>query len=151
MHLTLLSTISIHSLVSRKGIKKLQSFSLNRSFDPPIFGDYPQEMREYHGSELPKFSQEEKDFMKNSIDFIGINHYSAIYTKDCTNLNCLDSANRVINGFIEITGERDGVLIGELVLNYFSIFLFCLLLFNWYQKVMILYSTDINAEIFCSS
>lgn len=86
---------------------------LTRSFDPPIFGDYPKEMRDYHGSELPRFSLEEKSFMKNSIDFIGINHYSAVYTKDCTNSSCLETANRLIKGFVEITGERDGVLIGE--------------------------------------
>ncbi|KAJ9562829.1 hypothetical protein OSB04_007989 [Centaurea solstitialis] len=86
---------------------------IRMSFDPPIFGDYPQEMREYHGSELPRFSPEEKRFMKNSIDFIGINHYSAIYTKDCTNSSCLNGGDRAIKGFVEITGERDGQLIGE--------------------------------------
>ena len=85
----------------------------NRSFDPPIFGDYPQEMREYHGSELPRFSPEEKRFMKNSIDFIGINHYSAVYTKDCTNSSCLNGGDRSIKGFVGITGEHDGQLIGE--------------------------------------
>lgn len=107
-------------IFTKKSINKLQSFPSNRSFDPPIFGDYPREMREYHGSELPKFSPEEKAFMKNSMDFIGINHYSAIYAKDCTNSSCMETANRVIKGFVEIMGERDGVLIGEPVLiNFF--------------------------------
>lgn len=72
-------------------------------------------MRQYLGSELPMFSPEEKDFMKNSIDFIGINHYSAIYAKDCINSSCSETSNRAIKGFVEITGECDGVLIGELV------------------------------------
>ncbi|KAI7754032.1 hypothetical protein M8C21_029144 [Ambrosia artemisiifolia] len=70
-------------------------------------------MREYHGNDLPTFSSDEKEFMKNSIDFIGINHYSAIYAKDCTNSSCTDSSNRAIKGFVEITGERNGVLIGD--------------------------------------
>ncbi|KAI7754034.1 hypothetical protein M8C21_029146 [Ambrosia artemisiifolia] len=70
-------------------------------------------MREYHGNDLPTFSPDEKEFMKNSIDFIGINHYSAIYAKDCTNSSCTDSSNRAIKGFVEITGERNGVLIGD--------------------------------------
>nr|XP_043619406.1 beta-glucosidase 18-like [Erigeron canadensis] len=96
-----------------KAAERALIFNIGWSFDPPIFGDYPQEMRDYHGSDLPRFSPEEKDFMKNSIDFIGINHYSAIYAKDCTNSSCSETANRAIKGFVEITGERDGVLIGE--------------------------------------
>ncbi|KAL4555011.1 hypothetical protein LXL04_037621 [Taraxacum kok-saghyz] len=99
--------------LDREAAERAMIFNIGWSFDPPIFGDYPKEMRDYHGSELPKFSLEEKNFMKNSIDFIGINHYSAIYTKDCTNSTCLDTANRLIKAFVEITGERDGVLIGE--------------------------------------
>ncbi|KAM0063332.1 putative beta-glucosidase [Helianthus debilis subsp. tardiflorus] len=101
------------SELDRKAAERAMIFNIGWSFDPPIFGDYPQEMREYHGNELPRFTQEEKDMMKNSIDFIGINHYSAIYAKDCTNSSCSESANRVIKGFVEITGERDGVLIGD--------------------------------------
>ncbi|PWA85749.1 beta-glucosidase 16 [Artemisia annua] len=97
----------------RKAAERAMIFNIGWSFDPPIFGDYPKEMREYHGSELPIFSPEEQNLMKNSIDFIGINHYSAIYAKDCTYSNCIESANRVIKGFVEITGERDGVLIGD--------------------------------------
>ncbi|MFS7984477.1 putative glycosidase [Helianthus anomalus] len=99
--------------LDRNAAERAMIFNIGWSFDPPIFGDYPQEMREYHGNELPRFTQEEKDMMKNSIDFIGINHYSAIYAKDCTNSSCSESANRVIKGFVEITGERDGVLIGD--------------------------------------
>ncbi|KAK1439585.1 hypothetical protein QVD17_05405 [Tagetes erecta] len=99
--------------LDRKAAERALIFNIGWSFDPPIFGDYPQEMYEYHGNELPRFSPEEKAFMKNSIDFIGINHYSAIFTKDCTNSSCLESANRAIKGFVEITGERDGVLIGD--------------------------------------
>ncbi|XP_024966823.1 beta-glucosidase 18-like [Cynara cardunculus var. scolymus] len=97
----------------RKAAERAMTFNIGWSFDPPIFGDYPQEMRECHGSELPRFSPEEKNLMKNSIDFIGINHYSAIYAKDCTNSSCLNGCDRAIKAFVEITGERDGQLIGE--------------------------------------
>ncbi|KAJ0801697.1 putative coniferin beta-glucosidase [Helianthus annuus] len=71
-------------------------------------------MKEYLGSELPSFSLEEKNFMKNSIDFIGINHYSTAYAIDCTNSSCAATDNRAIKGFVGTVGERDGVLIGEL-------------------------------------
>ncbi|KAK9069083.1 hypothetical protein SSX86_013199 [Deinandra increscens subsp. villosa] len=101
------------SYLDQKAAERAMLFNIGWSFDPPIFGDYPQEMREYHGNELPRFSLEEKSFMKNSIDFIGINHYSALYAKDCTNSSCTEGANRAITGFVEITGERNGVPIGD--------------------------------------
>ncbi|KAJ9551838.1 hypothetical protein OSB04_015883 [Centaurea solstitialis] len=81
--------------------------------DPVIFGDYPEEMLKYLGSKLPSFLLDEKNLVKNSIDFIGINHYSTIYAKDCTNSSCSPTADRAIQGFVELVGEQDGVLIGE--------------------------------------
>ena len=70
-------------------------------------------MHEYLGNELPSFSLDEKNFMKNSTDFIGINHYSTTYVKDCTDSSCSPTADRSIEGFIELVRERDGVPIGE--------------------------------------
>lgn len=72
-------------------------------------------MQEYLGSKLPSFSVDEKNFMKKSIDFIGINHYSSVYAKDCTNSSCLPTASRAIRGFVDTVTERDGVPIGERV------------------------------------
>ncbi|CAK9179500.1 unnamed protein product [Ilex paraguariensis] len=86
---------------------------LNWTIDPLVYGDYPPEMRRYHGSELPSFSTEETEWIKGSIDFIGINHYSAIYVKDCIYSSCNQAGNRTIQGFVETTGERDGVPTGE--------------------------------------
>jgi len=43
----------------------------------PIYnGDYPEIMRERLGDRLPKFSEEEKELIRNSIDFVGLNHYT---------------------------------------------------------------------------
>ncbi|KAL8230188.1 hypothetical protein R6Q59_000461 [Mikania micrantha] len=94
--------------------KRAFAFHSGWVLDPSIFGDYPEEVKGYLGSALPIFSLYEKKFMKNSIDFIGINHYSTTYVKDCTNSSCSATGNRAIRGFLETTGERDGVLIGEL-------------------------------------
>ncbi|XP_024959605.1 beta-glucosidase 18-like [Cynara cardunculus var. scolymus] len=101
------------SELDRNAAKRALAFNIGWSFDPVIFGDYPEEMHEYLGSELPNFSLDEKRFMKNSIDFIGINHYSTKYAKDCTNSSCSPTANHAIQGFLELVGERDGVPIGE--------------------------------------
>lgn len=93
---------------------------LNRGLDPLIFGDYPSEMRHYLGSELPQFSLEETKCITDSIDFIGVNHYSSLYAKDCTHSPCLLGGDHAVKGFVYTTGERDGVPIGDRVRTYDS-------------------------------
>ncbi|KAL2495908.1 Beta-glucosidase 47 [Forsythia ovata] len=96
------------------------AFNMAWILDPLVFGDYPPEMRRYHGSELPKFASEERMLLRDSIDFIGINHYGTLYAKDCIYSSCIcnDSScnkgsDRAIRGFVYTTAERDGVPIGE--------------------------------------
>ncbi|KAF3452274.1 hypothetical protein FNV43_RR02707 [Rhamnella rubrinervis] len=52
-------------------------FQLGWYLDPIYFGDYPQVMREIIGDRLPKFTEEEKELLQNSVDFIGLNHYTS--------------------------------------------------------------------------
>ncbi|KAM0029039.1 putative beta-glucosidase [Helianthus debilis subsp. tardiflorus] len=107
------------SELDHRAAKRALAFQSGWTLDPSIFGDYPEEIKEYLGSALPSFSLDEKNYMKNSIDFIGINHYSTTYAKDCTNSSCCGATeNRAIQGFVGTVGERDGVLIGEIVGNY---------------------------------
>lgn len=86
-----------------------------RLLDPLVFGDYPAEMHSILGSQLPKFSPEEKSLLRGSLDFFGINHYGALYVKDCSLSNCSLEASRPIKGFVETTGMRDGIPIGDQV------------------------------------
>lgn len=48
-----------------------------RYLDPIYFGDYPVVMSQKLGDRLPKFSEEEKELLRNSVDFIGLNHYTS--------------------------------------------------------------------------
>ncbi|CAO2837470.1 unnamed protein product [Amaranthus hypochondriacus] len=59
-------------------------FHLGWYWDPIYFGDYPQTMRERLGERLPRFSQEEKDLLHYSVDFIGLNHYTTRYIAHST-------------------------------------------------------------------
>nr|QJC44971.1 beta glucosidase 8 [Stevia rebaudiana] len=102
------------SELDQKAANRAFAFHSGWTLDTAIFGDYPEEVKEYLGTNLPSFSNDEKNILKNSIDFIGINHYSTTYVKDCTNSSCSATGNRAIRGFLETVGERDGVLIGEL-------------------------------------
>ncbi|XP_059283635.1 beta-glucosidase 18-like isoform X1 [Lycium ferocissimum] len=89
-------------------------------FDPLVLGDYPPEMRKYLGSLLPRFTSDERNLIKNSIDFIGINHYGTLYAKDCIYSSCVCSdssctagGDHPIHGYLITLGEKDGVSIGE--------------------------------------
>ncbi|MCF7838062.1 MAG: beta-glucosidase [Candidatus Marinimicrobia bacterium] len=47
--------------------------------DPVVFGDYPTIMRDRLGARLPRFSPAERDLLKGSVDFLGLNHYTTQY------------------------------------------------------------------------
>ncbi|XP_018832863.1 beta-glucosidase 42 [Juglans regia] len=52
---------------------------------PICYGEYPNVMHERLGERLPKFSEEDKELIRNSIDFVGLNHYTSrfiAYVKD---------------------------------------------------------------------
>lgn len=59
--------------------QRAMEFELGWFADPVWKGDYPAVMRETVGERLPKFSEEEKELLKGSSDYFGINHYSSQY------------------------------------------------------------------------
>lgn len=96
---------------------------LCRFLDPIILGDYPAEMRKILGPNLPEFTlKQKKKLQATKLDFIGLNHYTTLYLKDCIFSPCevdpIDGDARVVSS---ATG-RDGVLIGEPVNTYFLIY-----------------------------
>ncbi|BFG29286.1 hypothetical protein CerSpe_155600 [Prunus speciosa] len=97
----------------RDAVDRALAFNVAWTFDPVVYGDYPAEMRHCHGLDLPRFSAKEKQLLRGSIDFIGVNHYSTLYVKDCIHSPCPSGGDRPIMGFLNTTGYRDGVPIGE--------------------------------------
>ncbi|KAF7833962.1 beta-glucosidase 24 [Senna tora] len=61
--------------------RRLMDFGLGWIMEPLVFGDYPKIMRELAKERLPYFTQQEKDLIKGSFDFIGVSYYSATYVK----------------------------------------------------------------------
>ncbi|KAM0885660.1 hypothetical protein ACQ4PT_030182 [Festuca glaucescens] len=92
--------------------QRAMSFEIHWFLDPLFFGEYPKEMREMLSSNLPTFSPAEKRLLQNKVDFIGVNHYTAIYAKDCISSPC-DLNTYEGNALVLATGERDGVRIGK--------------------------------------
>ncbi|CAL2254206.1 unnamed protein product [Prunus armeniaca] len=104
----------------RDAVDRALAFNVAWTFDPVVYGDYPTEMRHCHGLELPRFSAKEKQLLRGSIDFIGVNHYSTLYVKDCFHSPCPSGGDRPIMGFLNTTGYRDGVPIGEPVYQTYN-------------------------------
>ena len=53
-----------------------------RFMDPLTNGDYPHSMRSLVGDRLPKFTTEQSKLVKGSLDFLGLNYYTANYVAD---------------------------------------------------------------------
>lgn len=103
-----------NSTEDKLAVERAQSFYMNWFLDPIIFGKYPTEMQEILGSLLPEFSEKELEILKMSLDFIGINHYSSFYIKDCMFSVCrpAQGASKT-EGFTLRTPIKNGVLIGN--------------------------------------
>jgi beta-glucosidase len=77
--------------------------------DPVYFGEYPKEMRERVGSRLPKFTEEEKELLKKSMDFFGLNHYWSSYAYHDDHP---EGEGYFYDRGCYVTPERNGVFIG---------------------------------------
>lgn len=84
-----------------------------------VFGNYPAVMEEILGLDLPRFSTRDQKKLKNGVDFIGINHYTSFYVKDCLYSACEPGwGSSKMEGFAFCTPMKEGVLIGEPVSNF---------------------------------
>ncbi|KAJ1271852.1 hypothetical protein BS78_06G157700 [Paspalum vaginatum] len=103
--------------------RRAQAFETEWFLDPIMLGgDYPRAMRELLGSNLPTFTPEEQELLRHGrADFIGLNHYTAVYAKDCIASPC-DLGTYEGNALVLAVGERDGVKIGgDTALNGFYV------------------------------
>ncbi|XP_059437846.1 beta-glucosidase 47-like isoform X2 [Corylus avellana] len=103
-----------NSLEDKLAVERGQSFYMNWFLDPIILGKYPIEMLEILQSDLPVFSKQDLEMLKNGLDFIGINHYTSFYIKDCMFSVCEPGpgASRT-EGFALRTAQKNGIFIGE--------------------------------------
>ncbi|KAL3642812.1 hypothetical protein CASFOL_013627 [Castilleja foliolosa] len=86
-------------------------FVLGWYIQPLVTGEYPESMRERVADRLPVFSQEEKELVKGSFDFIGLNYYTSNWAAyKAKKLG--DPTNYYTDQETEFYTERDGVEIG---------------------------------------
>ncbi|KAF3958391.1 hypothetical protein CMV_016704 [Castanea mollissima] len=58
--------------------------------NPIIFGDYPETMRALVGTRLPIFNESQSKMLKGSLDFLGVNYYTARYANDSTSSSSIN-------------------------------------------------------------
>ncbi|CAN6167614.1 unnamed protein product [Urochloa humidicola] len=71
---------------------RMNDFHIGWFMHPMVYGDYPPVMRKNVGSRLPSFTDEERKRVKGSFDFVGFNHYIAVYVK--ADLSLLNQTQR---------------------------------------------------------
>ncbi|KAF5760465.1 putative beta-glucosidase [Helianthus annuus] len=100
-----------NSSQDKQAAQRAQSFYMNWFLDPIMFGKYPEEMENILGSLLPEFSD---DRLQNGLDFIGINHYTSFYVKDCLYSTCVQGpCISKTEGYYLRTATKNNIPIGE--------------------------------------
>ncbi|XP_020422112.1 beta-glucosidase 12 [Prunus persica] len=79
--------------------------------EPLTSGDYPQSMRSFVGSRLPKFTEQQSKLLIGSFDFLGLNYYAGYYASDAPQNNSV-YASYVTDARVNLSSERHGVPIG---------------------------------------
>ncbi|KAJ8446591.1 hypothetical protein Cgig2_019744 [Carnegiea gigantea] len=87
LHALWLEPIS-ESPSDKVAVERAQSFFMKWFLDPIMFGEYPAEMRKILGPNLPRFSNKDLKVLHTAADFIGINHYTSFYVRDCMYSAC---------------------------------------------------------------
>ena len=71
------------SAADRDAAQRALEFFLGWFADPVYFGEYPKVMHERVQDRLPLFTDEQKERLKGSSDFFGLNHYTTLYASEC--------------------------------------------------------------------
>ncbi|KAK8586459.1 hypothetical protein V6N13_010051 [Hibiscus sabdariffa] len=71
-----------YTLADRKAARRAMEFDLGWFMEPLVRGQYPPIMQKLVKDRLPVFTEEDKELIKGSFDFIGLNYYTSRYSKN---------------------------------------------------------------------
>ncbi|XP_020538960.1 beta-glucosidase 17 isoform X2 [Jatropha curcas] len=95
-----------------KAAFRAMDFQFGWIVNPITYGDYPRTMRSIVGHRLPKFTKQQSKMLKGSLDFIGVNYYTAYYAEDAAysrNVNLSYTTDNHVN----LTTKKDGIPLGQ--------------------------------------
>lgn len=86
------------------------------AWEPVYSGDYPALMRDRLGSRLPYFTEEEKELLKGSVDYFGLNFYTGTYVMNLPPSNSSNGYDAVVETdaqYKSVFYNEDGEFIGK--------------------------------------
>ncbi|KAG8375752.1 hypothetical protein BUALT_Bualt10G0133000 [Buddleja alternifolia] len=93
-----------------KAAKRAIDFMFGWFLEPIMKGRYPQSMIEYAGKHLAEITPEEFEMIKGSIDFLGLNYYTAYYATNNPNPQGRDGY--IKDQHVKLLTKRNGKPIG---------------------------------------
>ncbi|KAH7289680.1 hypothetical protein KP509_30G014000 [Ceratopteris richardii] len=98
----------------RDAVLRCIEFNMGWILDPVFFGDYPTMMREILGEKLPKFTKEQSEDLKGSMDFLGLNYYFALWVTKAAKIKPLGMHTWLPESQTNLFWvNADGKLLGE--------------------------------------
>ncbi|XP_052178440.1 beta-glucosidase 12-like [Diospyros lotus] len=97
--------------LDRHAAQRALDFMFGWFMEPITRGDYPHSIRSLVGKRLPKFTKQQKEMVKGSMDFLGLNYYTANYAAHSPYSNQLHPSY-LTDPLVNLTTERNGILIG---------------------------------------
>ncbi|KAH9710289.1 Beta-glucosidase 17 [Citrus sinensis] len=75
------------TVASKKAASRAIDFKFGWFFNPITYGSYPRSMQRLVGNRLPKFTKSQAEMVKGSVDFLGLNYYTADYAEEVTSFS----------------------------------------------------------------
>uniref|UniRef100_A0A7N2KL52 Uncharacterized protein n=1 Tax=Quercus lobata TaxID=97700 RepID=A0A7N2KL52_QUELO len=84
-------------------------FKFGWFMDPLTNGDYPHSMRSLVGNRLPKFTKEQSKLVKGSLDFLGLNYYTANYAANSHHSNAENTSSYLTDFRANLTSINSNI------------------------------------------
>ncbi|WCJ41797.1 Beta-glucosidase 12 [Euphorbia peplus] len=100
-----------NSKEDKEAANRVLDFTFGLYMHPITYGDYPKSLRKILRKRLPKFTKEQSEIIKGSIDFLGLNYYTAKYAANKPS-SPTSNITYLTDLAVTLSSERNGVPLG---------------------------------------
>ncbi|KAH9710287.1 Beta-glucosidase 17 [Citrus sinensis] len=100
------------TVASKKAASRAIDFKFGWFFNPITYGSYPRSMQRLVGNRLPKFTKSQAEMVKGSVDFLGLNYYTADYAEEVTSFSNTNFSYTT-DSRVNRTKEKNGFPLGQ--------------------------------------